>query len=110
MAPPGGSLHPTPLHGVILVRNPGSRTEAAPFLRFFHAGKLFRKSELEAHHDWLGLETNPPDFLHAILDLFFQSNDVGGGSSAAIDDGEGMLGGDADALGGETFGKAGALD
>jgi len=65
---------------------------------------------LEAHHNWFGFQADAPDLFYAMLDLLFQGEDVGGGGSAAIDDGEGVPGGNADAAKAESFGESGALD
>jgi len=69
-----------------------------------------RESGLEADHYWFGFEVDVPDFLYALLDLFFESEDIGGGGCAAVDDCEGVAARDADAPEAESFGEAGALD
>jgi hypothetical protein len=32
----------------------------------------------ETNHDWLRLQADTPDFFHAVLNLFFQGQDIGG--------------------------------
>src|SRR5580700_995052 len=65
---------------------------------------------LEAHHDRFRFQVDAPDFFHTMLDLVFEGQDVDRCGSAAIDDGEGVFAGDADAARTESFSKAGALD
>ncbi len=57
-----------------------------------------------------GSEADAPDFFHAMLDLFFQGEDIGGSGRAAVDDGQRVPAGNADAAEAESFGESGALD
>ena len=60
------------------------------------------------HRFWL--EPHAPDFLDALLDLIFQRDHIGGRGSAAIDDGERVLAGNADAAKRISPREAGVLD
>jgi hypothetical protein len=69
-----------------------------------------RQWSSNAYHDRFWLQPDAPDFFHAVLDLLFQGEDVGGRSSAAINDCQRVPGGNADAPLTESPGEAGALD
>src|SRR5580658_140603 len=68
------------------------------------------RAKLEANHDRFWFQADAPDFFHTMLNLVFEGEDVGGCGSAAIDDGEGVFAGDADAARAESLGEAGTLD
>ena len=78
--------------GVTITRNRGHEPRRRRLWRRFRTG-------LEAYENWFWLQADAPNFLHTLLDLFFQCEDVGRGRAAPIDDRQGMLGGNADALG-----------
>lgn len=65
---------------------------------------------LNPHKYRLGLQPNTPDFLDPLLNLIFQSEDFGGSGIAMVDDGEGVLAGDADVAKAESTGESGMLD
>src|ERR1700691_6202012 len=64
------------------------------------------RAALEANHDRFRFQADAPDFFHAMLDLFFQSENIGGCGSAASDDRERVFGGNANAPKAKSFGEA----
>src|ERR1051326_3476313 len=70
--------------------------------------RLFSRSE--SHEDRLGLEMDSPEVFNALLDLFFERDDVGRRSVAAIDDGQRMFARDADAAVDQAFAESRMLD
>lgn len=62
--------------------------------------------KLETHHHWFWLQANTPDFFDSLLYLFLEGKDIGGGGAAAIDDGESVLGRNADVAESESFGES----
>ena len=84
-------------------------TNSAPF--FLFNDKVCSESiSFRADHDRFRFQADAPDFFHTLLNVFFQSDDIGGCGLAAIDDGQGVLGGNADAAKAESFVEPGALD
>jgi hypothetical protein len=65
---------------------------------------------LEPNHHRLWFQANIPDFFDTLLNLFFEAENIRGGGSAAIDDGESMFRRNAHVSETESFGKPGVLD
>ena len=67
-------------------------------------------TNLESHHDRLGLQRHIPDFFDSLLNLIFEGENFGGAGFAAIDDGERVFIGDTNAAEAVSAGEAGFLD
>ena len=63
----------------------------------------------EAHKYRFRFEMDAPEFFHPLLNVIFQSQDVGGGGVAAIHDGQGMLARNAGAAGVIALAETGVL-
>ena len=73
-------------------------------------GQASRDSQgSKADEHRLGFEMNVPEFFHALLDMVFQSQDVGGGGFSAVHDGQRMFARDADSPAAVAFAEAGVL-
>ena len=65
--------------------------------------------KLEAHEHGFGFQVNVPEFFHALLNVVFQSQDVGGGGVSAVHDGQRMLARNADPSAAIALAETGVL-